>query len=429
GVTDAVMVQDVLSNIKRSDSKLVRRCRPKKCEQFRGVESIVPGRILIVKKEIAFPPIPRNSLADNPIIFEGTIEGYQVQRIYVDGGSSLEIMYEHCFKNFDANIRSKVKETQNTSGRILGRSISSVRSHRPQRGHRGTRKKMELITLDLACPSTHQLLRNFGSDSGPDLSFDKSTSLERLFSLAHVSLAELGDEGSRSEGTKLFQIFIKAEKTPSPSSAFIKENIDVLRTMIKEHDQQAKIKVMPRRLAYSDSDKEAPARSLARGFSDRFSLESSGTSDTHRQTRSASKSQRTPFKNKELARLKRSRSSDSEYEEGSKDMYEDLNSPYKRPKPTPFTQRITRFKYHRRANLPRNIRVHEGNKDLEDHLAEEICQRPYRDSRHQEKTERRLASFHGLVQIRKFTHKGSSSGPTYLSFYAWSWSSGTRQKS
>ncbi|GJV92387.1 reverse transcriptase domain-containing protein [Tanacetum coccineum] len=36
--------------------------------------------------------------------------------------------------------------------------------------------------------------------------------------------------------------------------------------------------------------------------------------------------------------------------------------------------------------------------------------------------------FHGLVQIRKFTHKGSSSGSTYLSFYAWSWSSETRQK-
>ncbi|GKB95551.1 hypothetical protein Tco_0981688 [Tanacetum coccineum] len=138
-------------------------------------------------------------------------------------------------------------------------------------------------------------------------------------------------------------------------------------------------------------------RSLARGFSDRFSLESSGTSDTHRQTRSASKSQRTPSKNKEPAHLRRSRrledrsitkkkarreksksrgkrsgyqetSSDSEHEEGSEDTYEDLNSPYKRPKPTPFTQRITRFRYHRRAKLPRNIRVYEGNKDPEDHL-------------------------------------------------------------
>ncbi|GJY35689.1 hypothetical protein Tco_0421067 [Tanacetum coccineum] len=51
---------------------------------------------------------------------------------------------------------------------------------------------------------------------------------------------------------------LEAQKAPSPSSAFIKENIDVLRTMIKEHDQQAKTKATPRRLA--ESDKEAPAR-------------------------------------------------------------------------------------------------------------------------------------------------------------------------
>nr|GEX64085.1 hypothetical protein [Tanacetum cinerariifolium] len=156
-----------------------------------------------------------------------------------------------------------------------------------------------------------------------------------------------------------------SSKTPSPSLAFIKENIDVLRTMIKEHDQQSKKKATPRRLTYADSDKEAPAR----------------------QTRSADKSQRTPSKNKEPSHLRMSRrledrsrtnektrrersksrgkryghqetSSDSEYEEGLKDTYEDLNSPYKRPKPTPFTQRITRFKYHRRAKLHRNIKRH-----------------------------------------------------------------------
>nr|GEW23928.1 reverse transcriptase domain-containing protein [Tanacetum cinerariifolium] len=61
-------------------------------------------------------------------------------------------------------------------------------------------------------------------------------------------------------------------------------------------------------------------------------------------------------------------SSNSEYEEGSDDACEDLNSPYKRPKPTYFTQRITHFKYHKRAKLPWNIRVYEGNKDPEDHL-------------------------------------------------------------
>ncbi|GJU28279.1 reverse transcriptase domain-containing protein [Tanacetum coccineum] len=168
---------------------------------------------------------------------------------------------------------------------------------------------------------------------------------------------------------------LQTQKTPSPSPAYIKENIDVLKTMIKEHDQQAKTKATSRRLAYANSDEEASAR----------------------QTRFVGKIQRTPSKNKEPSHLRRSKRlehrsktkektrrerpkskgkrsghqeiiSDFEYEEILEDIYEDLNSPYKRPKPTPFTQRITRFKYHWSAKLPRNIRVYEGNKDPMDHL-------------------------------------------------------------
>nr|GEY47308.1 hypothetical protein [Tanacetum cinerariifolium] len=112
-----------------------------------------------------------------------------------------------------------------------------------------------------------------------------------------LSYFQLGDEGLCSERTELNSIFIttkpreeefqgaatrgvgtkthvgptkpvlQTQKTPSPSSAFIKENIDVLRTMTKEHDQQAKMKATPRKLAYADSDKEALAESLSRGFS------------------------------------------------------------------------------------------------------------------------------------------------------------------
>ncbi|GJY74220.1 hypothetical protein Tco_0478651, partial [Tanacetum coccineum] len=47
----------------------------------------------------------------------------------------------------------------------------------------------ELITPNLICPSTHQLLRSFSGDSRPDMSFHKSASPERLFSLARASLA------------------------------------------------------------------------------------------------------------------------------------------------------------------------------------------------------------------------------------------------
>ncbi|GJW93901.1 hypothetical protein Tco_0173573 [Tanacetum coccineum] len=49
--------------------------------------------------------------------------------------------------------------------------------------------RMKLITPNLICPSTYQLLRSSGGDSGPDMSFDKSASPECLLSLARVSLA------------------------------------------------------------------------------------------------------------------------------------------------------------------------------------------------------------------------------------------------
>ncbi|GJR52100.1 hypothetical protein Tco_1402621 [Tanacetum coccineum] len=62
-------------------------------------------------------------------------------------------------------------------------------------------------------------------------------------------------------------------------------------------------------------------------------------------------------------------SSDSGYDTVSNSGSEDLSMPYKRPKPMPFTSRITHFRYHRRAKLPPNVRVYEGNKDPEDHLS------------------------------------------------------------
>ncbi|GJW09455.1 hypothetical protein Tco_1575282 [Tanacetum coccineum] len=62
-------------------------------------------------EEIGFLAIPRNSLTDALIILEGTLEGFRVQRIYVDGGSLSKIMYEHCFKGFDAAIKSRLRKS------------------------------------------------------------------------------------------------------------------------------------------------------------------------------------------------------------------------------------------------------------------------------------------------------------------------------
>nr|GEU53275.1 acyl-CoA-binding domain-containing protein 3-like [Tanacetum cinerariifolium] len=50
-------------------------------------------------------------------------------------------------------------------------------------GSHGWRQMLrtELMTPDLTCPSTHQLLRNSGGGSEPDVSFDKSASPEHFF--------------------------------------------------------------------------------------------------------------------------------------------------------------------------------------------------------------------------------------------------------
>nr|GEW58842.1 hypothetical protein [Tanacetum cinerariifolium] len=56
--------------------------------------------------EIFFPPIGEDEGAEGPMIIEAKIGGHCVHRMYVNDGSALEIMYEHCFNR----LRSKIKK-------------------------------------------------------------------------------------------------------------------------------------------------------------------------------------------------------------------------------------------------------------------------------------------------------------------------------
>ncbi|GKA68079.1 hypothetical protein Tco_0767996 [Tanacetum coccineum] len=55
--------------------------------------------------EIAFPSLPNVGLA-NPVIIKAYISGRQVNRVYIDGGSLCEVIYEHCFLKLKPSIRS-----------------------------------------------------------------------------------------------------------------------------------------------------------------------------------------------------------------------------------------------------------------------------------------------------------------------------------
>ncbi|GJR53340.1 putative ribonuclease H-like domain-containing protein [Tanacetum coccineum] len=71
----------------------------------------------------------------------------------------------------ECETNSGVRDCGLLQGQYLCRSVLGYRCIRT-----------ELMTPDLVCPSTHQLLRSAGDDSGPDMSFDKSASPESVIS-------------------------------------------------------------------------------------------------------------------------------------------------------------------------------------------------------------------------------------------------------
>ncbi|GKC33873.1 reverse transcriptase domain-containing protein [Tanacetum coccineum] len=185
--------------------------------------------------------------------------------------------------------------------------------------------------------------------------------------MANSQLPEGEAQGAESKGVGTGSPERPSELAPlaqaNPSPTFIKENIDVLRTMIKENDQQTKAKATPKKLAYDESEEGGSSSLGAKGQSERLSCKSSSTSETSNKTRSTRKRQRSLSHGRTLSQSRRSErlqsksrskektkgvrtksgrrtlkhqdtSSDSESEDDSKRSREDLSTPYKRPKPT-----------------------------------------------------------------------------------------------
>ncbi|GJR81282.1 hypothetical protein Tco_0152067 [Tanacetum coccineum] len=128
----AHLVKDICQNNQRNESQ--GRNNVKVTNMIRGGENRkrpFEGERSGLTDELAFLAIPRNRLTNEPIILEGMIEDHQVRRILVDGESSSEIMYEHCFKNLSFNIRSRLrrKEQNGTDGVCDSKMSFAVQRH------------------------------------------------------------------------------------------------------------------------------------------------------------------------------------------------------------------------------------------------------------------------------------------------------------
>ncbi|GJR58271.1 reverse transcriptase domain-containing protein [Tanacetum coccineum] len=58
--------------------------------------------------EISFLPLEEEEGSEGPMIIEAKIGGHFIHRLYVDGGSALEILYEHCFNRLRPKIKNQM---------------------------------------------------------------------------------------------------------------------------------------------------------------------------------------------------------------------------------------------------------------------------------------------------------------------------------
>ncbi|GJZ54561.1 reverse transcriptase domain-containing protein [Tanacetum coccineum] len=57
---------------------------------------------------ISFPSLGEEDGTEEPMVIEAEVGGHLVYRMFVDGGASLEIMYEHCFNQLRQEIRNQM---------------------------------------------------------------------------------------------------------------------------------------------------------------------------------------------------------------------------------------------------------------------------------------------------------------------------------
>ncbi|GKA62737.1 reverse transcriptase domain-containing protein [Tanacetum coccineum] len=61
--------------------------------------------------EVFFPPLGEDDGTKGPIIIEAEIGGHCMHRMYVDGGSASQILYEHCFSRIRLEIKNQLIPT------------------------------------------------------------------------------------------------------------------------------------------------------------------------------------------------------------------------------------------------------------------------------------------------------------------------------
>nr|GFA15182.1 reverse transcriptase domain-containing protein [Tanacetum cinerariifolium] len=74
-------------------------------------------------KEIAFPPVVASNGTEGPLVIEAEMDGHKIHHMYIDGGSSMEILYEHCFNRLRPEIKNQMVPTTTSLTGFSGETL------------------------------------------------------------------------------------------------------------------------------------------------------------------------------------------------------------------------------------------------------------------------------------------------------------------
>ncbi|GJV13465.1 reverse transcriptase domain-containing protein [Tanacetum coccineum] len=80
--------------------------------------------------EITFPSLTTSNGIEGPLVIEAEIGGHMIHRMYVDGGSSTEVLYEHCFNQLRPEIKNQMVPTMTSLIGFSGETIWPLRQLR-----------------------------------------------------------------------------------------------------------------------------------------------------------------------------------------------------------------------------------------------------------------------------------------------------------
>nr|GEV72832.1 hypothetical protein [Tanacetum cinerariifolium] len=73
--------------------------------------------------EITFPSLATSSGTEGPLVIETEISGHMIHRMYVDEGSSTEVLYEHCFNQLRPKVKNQMVPATTSLAGFNGETI------------------------------------------------------------------------------------------------------------------------------------------------------------------------------------------------------------------------------------------------------------------------------------------------------------------